>query len=84
VFNWIQFSIQLNDINDIKDIYENEIKIGLSKEKISRVLLKSIGIVLLRKNVFKQGNRSDAIGFDLAETFTRPALECSDHVSINI
>jgi hypothetical protein len=39
---------------------------------------------VLRKNVFNQGNRSGAIGFDLAETSTRPALECSDHVSINI
>jgi hypothetical protein len=27
---------------------------------------------------------SDVMGLDLAETFTRPALECSDHVSINI
>jgi hypothetical protein len=35
-------------------------------------------------NFFKQGNWSVAIGFDLAETFTRTALECSDHVSINI
>jgi hypothetical protein len=35
-------------------------------------------------NFFKHGNRSDVIGFDLAETFTRPALECSDQVSINI
>jgi hypothetical protein len=32
----------------------------------------------------RNGNWSDAIGFDLAETFTRPALECSDHVSIDI
>jgi UDP-N-acetyl-D-mannosaminuronic acid transferase (WecB/TagA/CpsF family) len=76
--------IQLNDINDIKDIYENKINIGLSKEKICRVLVKSIGIVLLRKIVSKQRNRSDAKGFDLAETFARPALECSDHVFINI
>jgi hypothetical protein len=36
---------------------------------------------LLRLNFFKQWNRSDAIGIDLAVTFTRPALECSDHVS---
>jgi hypothetical protein len=35
-------------------------------------------------NFLKQENRSDVIGFDLAETSTRPALECSDHVSINI
>jgi hypothetical protein len=38
----------------------------------------------LRKNVFNQGYRSDAIGFDLAETFIRPTLECSDHISFNI
>jgi hypothetical protein len=33
-------------------------------------------IFRLRKNVLRQGK--------LAETFTRPALECLDHVSINI
>jgi hypothetical protein len=33
---------------------------------------------------FKQGNRSDAIGLDLAETYTKPALECFNEVSINI
>jgi hypothetical protein len=53
----------------------------------SAILLRSTLIVfflILRTNVFKQGNRSDAIGFDLAETFTRPALEYFVHVSINI
>jgi hypothetical protein len=33
-------------------------------------------------NFLKQRNRSDVIGFDLAENFTRPALECSDHVGV--
>jgi hypothetical protein len=41
-------------------------------------------VCLRIKNVFNQGNQCDAIGFDLAETFTTPALECSDNVSINI
>jgi hypothetical protein len=38
----------------------------------------------LRTNLDKQGKWSDVIGFDLAETFTRPALECFYHVSVNI
>jgi hypothetical protein len=38
----------------------------------------------LKTLIFKQGNRSDAIGFDLAKTFTRLALECTDHVSVKI
>jgi hypothetical protein len=37
----------------------------------------------LKKDFFEQGNRPDAIGFNLTESFSRPALECSDYVSVN-
>jgi hypothetical protein len=39
--------------------------------------------LLLRTNLDKQGKWSDVIGSDSAETFTRPNLECSDHISEN-
>jgi hypothetical protein len=45
------------------------------------IFLGSVWVLTI--NFFKQGNRPDAIGFDLAETFTRPPLECFDHVTIN-
>jgi hypothetical protein len=59
----------------------NIIRIGKKRNRF----LKNVKIL---KIIFKYFfwwivlNRSNAIGFDLAETFTRPALECSDHVFI--